>query len=960
MTRRERSLFRLTALIGAALTLTVVALDLAGALGTLERSLYDQRAAHFQYSQPEPTDRIVHVDIDDGAINALGRWPWDRTEVARIIDEIRLAGASTLFLDVVFSEPQDKRPDAGVTAAAAAAASGPPAGPPEHDRALAESLLRFRGPPSPGNPRGLRALVPISARFDGPRSDVAIAVREEIKRANDLTVTAEQVAQKLLPVFRRPGVIADVENEFLPARQYAAFELIDNRPEFATMPLPELRRALLKGIPETVSAELHMELLRRQQDRVLAVRRLRDFTREPDPALPPLLSADDEEAPIARLCEAAGYSGFVDYLPLNDGVVRSVPLWISHRGRLFPQAAFALACAELGVDAADPRQVGVEPGRVVIRPPGKDPIVIPVHEETTTAHGARGMFMYVPWFGGRDWKSMYGLDEADHPRRHVSAGYVWVAARDRESLARNNLTADDALANLLTFSLINKQAEARRLKTEPPPAADWAVRRGLVETTLAEFKDFHAAYKSMDAAALSDEDRTYVRSYDDLANILRENDEITARLDKSSAHLRHELAGRAVIFGATASAATDFVKTSLHPQCPGPAVHGVVFNGILTGELWSQMPRWFTVAATALIGLLVAAASSRPAPWASLAAAAGLALGYAAFNAVVLFDYGNRVAGLAGPLVAAGVVWGGCSTFRFVSEFAERRRITQRFRSYVDPTLVDYVIENPQDRLNGQVAELTVAFTDLAGFTTLSERLREEAVPLLSDYLSLMVPIIRQHKGYVNKFLGDGIMFFFGAPRSNPNHAVGAVAALLQMREALETFNQDLARRGLPPLRVRAGINTGQMVVGDTGPPDAADYTVIGDEVNLASRLESANKALGTFILIGGRTAELLGGKYLLRPVGRIKVVGREQLVTAYEPLVEAEDATGEQKRAVEQTGRMINLFQQGRFAECLEVTDALRDVGPGKLLTLYRGMCERYLVEPPADFRGHLELTEK
>lgn len=127
---------------------------------------------------------------------------------------------------------------------------------------------------------------------------------------------------------------------------------------------------------------------------------------------------------------------------------------------------------------------------------------------------------------------------------------------------------------------------------------------------------------------------------------------------------------------------------------------------------------------------------------------------------------------------------------------AQRKHVTRRFESYVDPALVKYVIENPQtEHIAGEVRELTVVFTDLEGFTALTERLREDAVSLLNEYLRLMVPLIRSHNGYRNKFLGDGMMFFYGAPEQNPDHAIHAVATVLKMQETMVTFNALIAER---------------------------------------------------------------------------------------------------------------------------------------------------------------------
>ena len=195
---------------------------------------------------------------------------------------------------------------------------------------------------------------------------------------------------------------------------------------------------------------------------------------------------------------------------------------------------------------------------------------------------------------------------------------------------------------------------------------------------------------------------------------------------------------------------------------------------------------------------------------------------------------------------------------------------------------------------------MTVVFTDMVGFTALSERLGEKIVPLLNEFMSLMVPLIRErHHGYVNKFLGDGIMFFFGAPKPNHMHAVDAVASVLDMHVALEELNRRLDQRGLPRIGMRAGISSGEMVVGNAGSAESADYTVLGDMVNLGARLESANKLVGTSTLITSRTAELLNGEFR-HPAGRTARRGWENRRGHGSNRWRAKHATDLQKRQAE------------------------------------------------------------
>lgn len=181
--------------------------------------------------------------------------------------------------------------------------------------------------------------------------------------------------------------------------------------------------------------------------------------------------------------------------------------------------------------------------------------------------------------------------------------------------------------------------------------------------------------------------------------------------------------------------------------------------------------------------------------------------------------------------------------------------------------------------------ELTIVFTNLTGYVPFCERAgNEAAATAINEHMKLMVPIIRRHRGYIKQFLGDGIMFFFGAPLENPNHAPDAVAAALEMQSAQSAFNQRLASDGLPALPLRIGICTGRVVVGDVGDEGLADYTVMGDNVNLARRLEAANKKTGTAILISERTAELLGGRFALSSIESIDIIGSSKPIRAYEP----------------------------------------------------------------------------
>jgi adenylate cyclase len=227
--------------------------------------------------------------------------------------------------------------------------------------------------------------------------------------------------------------------------------------------------------------------------------------------------------------------------------------------------------------------------------------------------------------------------------------------------------------------------------------------------------------------------------------------------------------------------------------------------------------------------------------------------------------------------------------------------------------------------------------------------------------MGLVIPLIRSHRGYVSKFIGDGVMFFYGAPLENPNQAADAVDTAMDMLSAVDGFADSLAKRGLDKLGLRIGINTATMVVGDTGIESAADYTPLGDGMNLGSRLEGANKMFGTRVLISARTVYQLNGRYLVRKVANLVVKGKTEAVMAYEPLCKIEEASDQQKQLAEMTNAMIDAYIATEFTDCLTLADKIEaEFGKSKLVACYRERAQSCVATPPTLFNGTILLSEK
>ncbi|HEV8604400.1 MAG TPA: CHASE2 domain-containing protein [Tepidisphaeraceae bacterium] len=994
MTRTERRLLVDTSILGLALTFLVTFLDFAGLLSAPERFFYDFRARHFQRYTPPPTTQLVHIDIDDKSLSEMGHWPWPRSRLAEIVDEIRIGGAKTMVLDVMLSEPNPFELDSANLPAATQSATKPttkavappttqpatrlvatsqphienrptsrPATAPidatalvqlrmvDNDKMLANSLAQFG-----------QAVVPLSLNLNAaPNNDsIYLAMMEEL--SNDPEGTHEQLLEILCGRgFERGEVESALNSKYTYARDEGMFLRIARECGESILSFEELRRRILPKLDPQISGSVQLRLLKEQYDRFAAVQALRRFAVKIPPGYPNLINTREEHATIKVLADAGWTTGFFDFVRPVDGTVRFIPLLANHHGYAFPQMGLSLACAMLDVK---PKDLIITKNSITI-PCQPTPIVIPVHLQETY-RGSYDMFIDIPWFGppvDSGWQRMYDWPNHLDTKQHVPIHFIWEACETRHRIAANNRTADRAMRDLaakLGSRTVTSEVTNAAARDPSEPLSRFAA----IDAVIAELQaaGWLSEMDKGDEQKLTDEEKDAIAAYRSLRLIQRENERWLRYLNQRRGEIREFVEGKAALIGWIAvGAIADVIPTSLHSQCPGVVAHGVIFNAIMTRDLWRRPPYWVTPLITALMGVLVTAIVSMFPPWRALAATAALAGGYFAFNASYLFDNHNLIVGVAGPVTVALVVWAGGTLARFILEAGLRAQVTRNFSMRVDPQLVKYVLERDA-KVDGQVKELTVVFTDLAGFTSLSEQLKEETVPLLNEYMALMVPVIRRHKGYLNKFLGDGIMYFFGAPYENPNHAFDGVMSVLEMQEVMVVFNTSLTTRGLPNMAVRAGISAGNMVVGDAGAEDTHDYTVLGDAVNLGARLEPANKVFGTQILMNARARELCGERILFRPIGRIQVMGKSEGVMTYEPLALAEKATDRQKELADLTSEIVISFMNANFQGCLAAVAKMEETfGASKLGSLYRRISEQYLREgAPAGFDGQIVLSEK
>jgi adenylate cyclase len=424
------------------------------------------------------------------------------------------------------------------------------------------------------------------------------------------------------------------------------------------------------------------------------------------------------------------------------------------------------------------------------------------------------------------------------------------------------------------------------------------------------------------------------------------------------------LKDKIVIVGATAVGVYDLRVTPFSGTFPGVEVQATVMDNLVRGNFIRTPPFGLVIMLLVLVVLAVVLGLTLPrfsAAWAFIFTLI-IIEGYVGLNYFLFSRQGLQLE-LFYPLGLIVLIYLGVTMQRFLAEERERERIRKTFESYVAPAVVQEMLKHPEQlRLGGERREITVLFTDIRGFTTMSENLDPESlVKLLHDFLNPMSNIIINQGGTIDKYMGDAIMALFGAPLIQPDHPRLACRAALEMVASLEALNRTWAELGRPPLKVGVGVNTGPVAVGNMGSDRLFDYTAIGDNVNLASRLEGLNKYYGTNILISDTTAQALENGFILRDVDLVRVKGKVQGVRIHELLGEGEPDP-ELARFLEIYGRALGLYREKRFAESLDIFAQALELRPGD------ATCQHYVTlaqkhhetPPPADWEAVTTMEGK
>ena len=420
------------------------------------------------------------------------------------------------------------------------------------------------------------------------------------------------------------------------------------------------------------------------------------------------------------------------------------------------------------------------------------------------------------------------------------------------------------------------------------------------------------------------------------------------------------------IVGTCATSTTDYGLNLYEENYPNPGAHATLANMIMSEDFVDDSSWWISV----LLALVFCYAYCLMAKKLSTVRQLFLGMSILLISTgllLVFFMITRKYIGVIVPFSSMAVTFIAMTVLGFLTTAREKTFLRSAFSRYLSSAVINEIIKDPSKlNLGGESREMTALFTDIRGFSTISEKLTPiQLVNLLNHYLTDMSNIILDKQGTIDKFEGDAIIAFFGAPIEMKNHAEMACHAAIAIKKAEEELNKTILANGESPSPIftRIGINTGEMVVGNMGTANKMNYTMMGNAVNLASRLEGVNKQYNTRgIMISEHTRAQIGNLFIVRSLDRVRVVGVNTPIRLYELLEESRLADGKLVVYVAKWEQAIKLYEKKAYQEALAAfSDLLKEDPEDKVAELYRDRADQFIKEPPAaDWDGVFNLTKK
>ena len=903
--------------------------SLTGSGVKVEYSLYDTLLT----LKPEISERpeVLLVDIDDPAIEEIGAWPWSRDVVADVLIRMKEAGGTHAVFDIEYLTPGQ----AGVN----------------------RTYVRNEFP----------------AVFAGVHDDI-------IQYVNDFTGA---VAAKNIPVSYVPEVGAEMTafidqrmtdlsgsitgNIFRDNDEYFANALAFFGYAYLTINTEKINSSL-EAKPAEDYARAHLLFTDVSDPRAL-IREENRKTRQETRAVPGIAPA------ILPLLGAARGAGFPNVIIDSDGIRRRIPLLVEHEGGYVAQLVF-----DPILDILKPERIIRTGNRLILKnaldlhnPSSgiRKDIDIPLDES--------GRFM-INWL--KKNFSVQG-DPAHSSFRHLSI-IAFRRADQMEEKLIDNLGAIEGLGIKTAKGYLSYRDAVIKLRASYRDLETWkkALLEGKRTDSAAYFdarKDFFAAYgKFLDGGYDIEIYETFDRvgkatgnaRYAEMKESIRKNfgiyrDEYTA-YQAQVVQFGKICAGSFCIIGASATGTTDLGVNPFWTHYPNVGTHANIYNTIMTGDFITPVPLWQSWLVALVLCYISALAFRRIK---SLKERLLYGIGSSAFVFVAIsavFIFFRVYVQMLVPLWSVFVTFLLISILRFMFSEQEKSFLRKAFTMYLSSDVVNQIVADPSLlKLGGQEKQITALFTDIKSFSTLSEKVTpEHLVQILNKYLTVMSDIVLDQKGTIDKYIGDAIVSFFGAPLDLPDHASRACLAAVRMKEAEAKLNEEMLATGESPMPIytRIGINTGAMVVGNMGTDNKMNYTIMGNDVNLAARLEGVNKQYGSWILVSESTWKETGGMFLGRKLDRVRVVGIETPVQLYNILSVRAEASGKMATLVDRFNQAIDAYREKRFADALLLFTKCTEIDPDDAASgIFLDRVKEILhTGVPADWSDVINMTTK
>ncbi len=925
----EMAVKKLEYLVALFSLLLFVGLSLTEPGKKTEYSLYDT----FLTIKPAPSERkdILLVNIDDQAIEEIGAWPWTRDVIADVLIRMREVGARYATFDIEYLSPGQAGVNRSFVKNDFPVVFGE-----THDEVLEyiggfTDAVAGRSIPLSYVPE---AGSDMREYIDARLTSLADSVKGNIFRDND------EYFGRALRFFGRSYLTINSEKintseDAIPAEKYA------------------MERFMLANVVDPG------RLVDRENEKT---RKDSHYDKGISPAVLPLLSG------------AAG-AGFPNVYIDEDGVRRRMPLLVEHEGKYVAQLVFAPI-----LDILSPQSL-VRGGNSLVLKGALDPnnpesgvrrdLVIPLDEDgrllinwlkknfSDPANPANGSFRSL---------SVLAFTRADQMEERL-IGYL----SDLEELgiktSEGYLSYHDAALWLkASWSDIQKWKQDLLYGRRSDVASYVAAK----EEFFSSYGEFLAGdyeneiYETFDRVTAATGADAYAETKERIrANFAVYREDFATR-QEHMARLRGECEGSFSVIGYNGIGTSDLGVNPFYKQYPNVGTHANIFNTIMTGQFIKPLPNWQSWLISLALAYLSALAYRRiKSLRGRIVYGAGSSLFVFVLSAAVFALFRVYVPTLT-PLLTVLLTFILVTILRFVFSEQEKRFLRKAFTMYLSSDVVNQIVDDPSLlKLGGHEKQITALFTDIKSFSTLSEKVTpEQLVEILNRYLTVMSDIVLEQRGTIDKYIGDAIVSFFGAPLDLPDHAIRACLAAVRMKEAELALNEQMLASGECPMPIytRIGINTGPMVVGNMGTDNKMNYTIMGNDVNLAARLEGVNKLYGTWILVSESTWNETGGMFLGRKLDRVRVVGIDTPVQLYNIMGVKSECAGPMIALADRFNLAVDAYREKRlsdaillFTKCLDI--APEDAASRMFLDRVKALVKTGI---PADWSDVVNMTSK